>query len=175
MPGGPRTLTELLESLRDSEQTITFADTWSTLAHRDLPTAAREVAGRLRALGAGPGDIVGLLMPTGPAWITGFFGVITAGAAATGLPLPPVAPAAVVTHLTAIVRAGGVRYLLAAGIGVTVATALAEQIPKRGSSIWTPRAPSPTTPTRHLPPPRRTRSRSCSSAPAAPPDPKVCC
>lgn len=130
MPGGPRTLTELLESLRDSEQTITFADTGSTLAHRDLPAAAREVAGRLRALGAGPGDIVGLLMPTGPAWITGFFGAITAGAAVTGLPLPPVAPAAVVTHLAAIVRAGGVRYLLAAGIGVTVATALAEQIPE---------------------------------------------
>ncbi|WP_051026613.1 non-ribosomal peptide synthetase [Nocardia higoensis] len=129
MLGGPRTLTELLETLHHSEHTVTFADSGLTLAHRDLPAGARQVGSRLRALGAGPGDIVGLLMPTCPAWVTGFFGAVTVGAAVTGLPLPPVAPAAATAQLMAIVRAAGVRYLLAAGAGVPVAVALVEQVP----------------------------------------------
>ncbi|WP_410873876.1 non-ribosomal peptide synthetase [Nocardia sp. A7] len=122
------TLVDLLTALHASERTITF-DTGKTLAHRDVPAAAGDIALRLRELGAGPGDVVGLLMPTCPAWVTGFFGAISTGAAVTGLPLPPIAPAAAVAQLATIVQTGEVRYLLTAGIGTEVGKALAERIP----------------------------------------------
>lgn len=130
MPGHPRTLVELLDSLHHSDRAITFGDTGEVLPHREIPVAAGAITARLTALGAGQGDLIGLLMPTGPSWVTGFFGAIATGAAVTGLPLPPVAPTAAADQLAAIVRTGGVRYLLTTAGGAEVAEAVAERVPR---------------------------------------------
>ncbi|WP_405179603.1 AMP-binding protein [Nocardia sp. NBC_01377] len=131
MADKPRTLVELSDSLHRSDRAITFAETNTVLAHRDLPATTRPVIHALRAAGAGPGDVVGLLMPTSPQWLAGFFGVVGTGAAVTALPLPPMVldPVPVAEHLEPIVRAGGLRHVLAVGIGLKVAAALAARVP----------------------------------------------
>jgi acyl-CoA synthetase (AMP-forming)/AMP-acid ligase II len=53
----------------------------------ELVGQAGEVAGGLRSLGVGRGDRVGLVFPTGEAFLVAFFGVLRAGAAP--VPLPP--------------------------------------------------------------------------------------
>ncbi|WP_410870169.1 AMP-binding protein [Nocardia sp. A7] len=126
-----RTLIELLDSLHRSDFAVTFVDSNITLAHRDLPSSAHPVMCALREAGAGEGDVVGLLMPTCPQWLVGFFAAVGTGAAVTALPLPPLVldPAAVAGHLAQIVRAGGLEHILAAGIGLKVAAELAAQVP----------------------------------------------
>ncbi|WP_216893486.1 AMP-binding protein [Nocardia alni] len=127
----PRTLIELLDALHRSDRAVTFADTNTVLAHRDLPAAARPVTRRLRESGAAPGDLIGLLMPTSPQWLAGFFGGLGTGAAVTALPLPPMVfdPAPVADHLSPIMRTGGIRIVLTTRKGRAVASALAERIP----------------------------------------------
>ncbi|MCX4093112.1 AMP-binding protein [Nocardia sp. alder85J] len=131
MTGRPQTLVELLEALRRSERTITFADSKVTLAHRELAGLAGPVGRRLRAAGAGPGELVGVLMPATPQWFAGFFGAVTTGAAVTVLPLPPLVldPGTVAEHLVPIVRAGGIRLLVTANQGRKVARELAARVP----------------------------------------------
>ncbi|MBO0852567.1 MAG: AMP-binding protein [Nocardia sp.] len=128
----PRTLIDLLDGLRRSDRGVTFVDTGTVLAHRDLPAAAGPVTRRLRESGIARGDLVGLLMPTCPQWLAGFFGVLGTGAAVTALPLPPMVfdPDPVAEHLLPIVRTGGIRTLLTAGNGRTVALALAARMPE---------------------------------------------
>lgn len=127
----PLTMAELLVSLRHSGSSVHFPETSQVVAHRDMAGRALAVAERLRGNGVGCGDLVGLLMPTAPQWLDGFFGATLTGAAATALPLPPVVldPAAVADQLAPIVTAGRIRHLLVSGVGAVIGEALAVRCP----------------------------------------------
>ncbi|GHF69659.1 hypothetical protein GCM10017566_49190 [Amycolatopsis bartoniae] len=128
----PRTLTELLAGLSASERRVVFPDDDdAVLPHRDLPGLACAVAELLRGNGVRDGDVVGMLVPTGPRWLPAYFGAVVAGAAASALPLPPIVldPAQVAEHLKAIVDAGRIGHVVAAGLGRKVAAELAKVCP----------------------------------------------
>jgi fatty-acyl-CoA synthase len=127
----PGTLPELLAALADSDRQVVFPREGAVLPHRELPARARSVAAALRDAGVERGDVVGLLLPTGPQWLPAFFGVSLNGAAVAALPLPPVVldPEAVAGQLEPIVAAAGLRHVVAAGVGRAVATALARLRP----------------------------------------------
>lgn len=127
----PRTLLELLATLRSSDARVVFPGTDVVLSHRELPDRAHAMARLLRASGVRAGDVVGLLMPTSPEWLPGYFGVPVAGAVVTALPLPPIVldPPAVALRLRAIVIAGRIRHVVASGVGLAVAAELATLCP----------------------------------------------
>ncbi|MFC3803310.1 amino acid adenylation domain-containing protein [Cohnella sp. GCM10012308] len=64
--------------------------TGRTVSYEQLNEGANRIASRLRAAGAGPGAIVGLLSERSPALLAGLYGILKAGAAY--LPLDPSHP-----------------------------------------------------------------------------------
>lgn len=62
----------------------------SRLSYRDLETRAGQVAGHLRALGVGPGDLVGVCLGRSPELVVALLGIWKAGAAY--VPLDPMYP-----------------------------------------------------------------------------------
>ncbi|WP_329171375.1 non-ribosomal peptide synthetase [Streptomyces sp. NBC_01477] len=79
------------------------------LTYRQLDRAADRLARTLRALGAGPGRIVGVCLPRGPQYATALLAVLKSGAAY--LPLDPAQPAG---RLDGLAAAAGARIVLAA-------------------------------------------------------------
>jgi fatty-acyl-CoA synthase len=125
------TLVGLLDQLGDSDRRVVFPEPDVAVAHRDLPDLARDFAATLRVAGVRGGDVVGILVPTGPEWLPAFFGVTVCGAVASVLPLPPMLldVAAAARHLMPLITTGRIRHLVAAGIGTAVAAELAAQDP----------------------------------------------
>jgi len=56
----------------------------STITYGELATGALRLGAEFRRRGIGPGDTVGLMLPTGKEFLTGFFGTLFAG----GIPVP---------------------------------------------------------------------------------------
>ncbi|HET8683590.1 MAG TPA: amino acid adenylation domain-containing protein, partial [Micromonosporaceae bacterium] len=77
---------------------------WS---YRELRDRAQAVAGRVAAAGAGPGDVVAVLLPRRPELVVAQLGVLMAGAAF--LPLDPAHPAA---RLAGLVADSGTRLVV---------------------------------------------------------------
>lgn len=92
MESGQRTLVELFEGVlaRFPDRVAVTADD-GDLTYRALAARAGTVARRLRATGAGPGHLVGLLVPRDSALPVGLLGILRSGAAY--LPLDPDYPA----------------------------------------------------------------------------------
>ncbi|CAA9260169.1 MAG: hypothetical protein AVDCRST_MAG41-2332 [uncultured Corynebacteriales bacterium] len=78
------------------------------IGYAELDARAEEVAGRLRAAGVGPDDLVAVLRHRGPELVVAVLGVLRAGAAF--LPLSPTAPAG---YLAGVLAAAGARVALA--------------------------------------------------------------
>jgi cyclohexanecarboxylate-CoA ligase len=57
------------------------------LSYRDFDAAAHDAAGRLTALGVGPGDVVAMMMPNCVEYPTILFGINEIGAIYTGIPV----------------------------------------------------------------------------------------
>lgn len=87
-----QTLTEMLDVAALSGQSLFFVDrneNDTEVPMADIRAQARSVAAGLRGLGVQPGDRVALVLPTGPDFVAGFFGVLYAGAVPVPL-YPPV-------------------------------------------------------------------------------------
>jgi amino acid adenylation domain-containing protein len=74
---------------------LTYGD--ENITYGDLNRWADALADRLRALGGGPGMLVGLCIPRGTEMIAGLLGILKAGAAY--VPIDPDYPAARIEHL----------------------------------------------------------------------------
>ncbi|SOD75009.1 acyl-CoA synthetase (AMP-forming)/AMP-acid ligase II [Jatrophihabitans sp. GAS493] len=125
------TLVEVLDALAYSDQRVVFPETGEVLPHRELPGLARSFGRVLANAGAGPGDVVGILVPTSSDWLPVFFGVVVTGAAASALPLTPLVfdPSVAAAPLCPLVEAAQMRYVVAAGPGLAVAEALVALCP----------------------------------------------
>jgi long-chain acyl-CoA synthetase len=86
-------LLAFLDRLRESARAVRRVEPYRRRGWTaaQVATAADQVAGRLRALGVGPGDRVALWLGDGPLWPAAFFGVLRAGGVAVPLDvsLPP--------------------------------------------------------------------------------------
>ncbi|MGZ3145684.1 AMP-binding protein [Lentzea chajnantorensis] len=98
----------------------------------EVYTQAVTFATRLRQNGVRPGDVVGMLCSTGSQVLTGIFGVTAAGAAVSVLPTPPVMRDAERAggRLTSLVRASGMRFLLADSDQRWLAALVRSQLPE---------------------------------------------
>jgi long-chain acyl-CoA synthetase len=76
LPGGPRVEHLLDRAVRTAPGRLALGD----LTYAELDRASARCARALRALGAGPGDVVALPMVLDPAFAVGFFGIARAGA-----------------------------------------------------------------------------------------------
>ncbi|MDI4648222.1 non-ribosomal peptide synthetase [Cohnella hashimotonis] len=86
-----RTLHGLFESQAAlSPKRIAVECAGYTVSYEQLNEVADRIAARLRAVGAGPGTIVGILAERSPALLAGIYGILKAGAAY--LPLDPAHP-----------------------------------------------------------------------------------
>jgi acyl-CoA synthetase (AMP-forming)/AMP-acid ligase II len=113
-----RTVNESLAASATSGTGLTFVD----LAEREtfhsyeaIRARARRTAGALRARGVAPGDRVALVLPTSPAFVDAFFGVLLAGAVPVPL-YPPVRLGRLAEYLAAtsrMISAVGARLVLA--------------------------------------------------------------
>jgi fatty-acyl-CoA synthase len=74
---------------RYPDRPLVFPELAAEVQLRRVLQCSEAFARQLGRAGAGRGDVVGLLSATGPQVLVGFFGVITAGAAASLLPTPP--------------------------------------------------------------------------------------
>jgi acyl-CoA synthetase (AMP-forming)/AMP-acid ligase II len=89
-PPAHATLNEALRAATVAPGGITFIDLQEreqTLEFAEIYRRALRVSGALTALGVRPGDRVGLVLPTSPAFLDAFFGALLAGA--TPVPLAP--------------------------------------------------------------------------------------
>jgi acyl-CoA synthetase (AMP-forming)/AMP-acid ligase II len=97
----------------------------------ELGESSLRTALALAELGVGPGDLVGLLLPTRPVFLSVFFGVQRAGAACSVLPVPmgfaDLQGAA--RRLLRMVDAGGIRHIVADESFAELAKLLKEQRP----------------------------------------------
>ncbi|MEU5629840.1 AMP-binding protein [Streptomyces tendae] len=105
---------------------MVFPEVLVELSHRDVAPRAHAFASELCSVGVSDGDVVGILIPTGPEFLPAFFALPVVGAVASALPLPPVLldPVATARQLEPIVKAGRIRQLIVAGIGEAVAVEL---------------------------------------------------
>lgn len=94
--------------------TMTFPGTGAVLDAAGWWDGARRLAGALVADGVRPGAVVGLLVPTGPAFPVGMFGVLAAGAAVSVLPTRAwgTDPAAEADQLARLVDTARMRHVL---------------------------------------------------------------
>jgi fatty-acyl-CoA synthase len=77
------TLVEALTAAARTASGITFLDLRERerfVAFREIRGRARRAAATLRRMGVAPGDRVALVLPTSPAFLDGFFGVLLCGA-----------------------------------------------------------------------------------------------
>ncbi len=77
-----------LETLSTARGRIVFPDIGIDMPYRELARRAAGFAEVLRGKGIGAGEVVGVLAPTGPEFLVGFFGVLWAGGTASVLPIP---------------------------------------------------------------------------------------
>ena len=119
----PRAESSLGDSLLDvfaenpaAKGSIVFPESGEVMNRRELFDRADAVAGELLKAGAEPGDVVGLLLPTSPAFPPALLGVLSIGAAASVLPLPAVGRDvdAVMDGLASFVRTARIRHLVVA-------------------------------------------------------------
>jgi fatty-acyl-CoA synthase len=91
-----------------------FPDSGEVLTRADLMHRANGLAGELLKAGAGPGDVVGILLPAAPAFPPAVIGVLSSGAAACVLPVPAAIREAdaVAGELAAHIRAVGIRHVV---------------------------------------------------------------
>lgn len=97
------------------EALAVFPTTQERITAAELEAASLRTALGLAELGVGPGDLVGLLLPTRPVFLSVFFGVQRAGAACSVLPVPmgfADLPGAA-RRLTRMIDAGGIRHIVA--------------------------------------------------------------
>ncbi|MEU4677791.1 amino acid adenylation domain-containing protein [Micromonospora sp. NPDC023737] len=87
---GPTVLDAFTRHVRQDPDAVALTGPEGTVSYAELDRRADVVAERLRRLGVGPGDVVGLLADRTPAAIGALWGVLKAGAAY--LPLEPSYP-----------------------------------------------------------------------------------
>lgn len=108
---------------------VTYPHTGDRLDAAGLDTAATRFAHHLLAAGVRPGDVVGLLAPTSPLALTGLFGIVRAGAAASMFPTHGTAPDREAERLAPAIDAAGMRHLVAHPDCAQTADALRELRP----------------------------------------------
>lgn len=109
--------------------TVAYPGCGETLTPAGLDAASARRAHALIAAGVGAGDVVGLLLPTGPEVLTGLFGVVRAGAAAAMLaPLSADADIAA-ERLAPAVRHARMRHLIAHRDHAAIAAGIAARCP----------------------------------------------
>lgn len=106
-----------------------FPGTGDLLTPADLDTGSARRAHGLIAAGVRPGDVVGLLLPTGPDVLMGLFGVVRAGAAAAMLAPLSSDPEVAADRLVPAVRRARMRHLIAHPDHAAIARALAARCP----------------------------------------------
>ena len=102
-----------------------------TLTYGDLLRRARQVAGGLTRLGVGPGQAVGLMLPTGLDYFVAFLGVQLTGAVPVPL-YPPARKSQIEDHLrrqAGILETAGAKVLITFDEVLTLARLLRAQIP----------------------------------------------
>ena len=111
-----------------------------SLTYGELARRTAVLAGRLRALGAGPERVVGICCPRGPGLIVGLLGILEAGAA--WVPLDPGLPAVRLAFLLA--EPGAVAVVAAPGLpgGVSYAGPVV-RLDLRGERVETAARPGP--------------------------------
>ncbi|MFI0451548.1 AMP-binding protein [Actinomadura sp. 6N118] len=109
---------------------VTFPATGDRLTAADLDAASARFAHGLLAHDGGPGDIVGILAPTGPHALIALLGTVRAGATASMFPMSAGAPGPVAERLAPSVHVAGIRHLVAHSDGVEIATELAARCPR---------------------------------------------
>ncbi|TDC39168.1 amino acid adenylation domain-containing protein [Micromonospora sp. 15K316] len=87
---GPTVVEIFAERVRQTPDAVALTGPQGAVSYAELDRRADVVAERLRRLGVGPGDVVGLLADRTPAAISALWGVLKAGAAY--LPLEPSYP-----------------------------------------------------------------------------------
>ncbi|MFD3518390.1 AMP-binding protein [Streptomyces sp. NPDC058657] len=91
---------------------MTYPRTGERLDATGLDTASERFAHALVAAGVRPGDVVGLLSPTGPQVLVGLLGIVRAGAAASMLPTTAGTPEREAERLAPAIGAAGMRHLV---------------------------------------------------------------
>ena len=109
---------------------VTFPSTGHRLTAADLDAASARFAHGLLAYGAGPGDIVGILAPTGPQALIALVGTVRAGATVSMFPLPAGAPRLVAGRLAPSIEVAGIRHLVTHPDGREIATELTARCPE---------------------------------------------
>lgn len=99
-------------SLLDPGVTVSFPGTGERLTAADLDRESERFAAGLVAAGVKPGEVVGLLLPTGPHVLLGLLGVVRAGAAASMLSAAAGTPERSAERLALVVSAARMRYLV---------------------------------------------------------------
>ncbi|WP_192809623.1 AMP-binding protein [Actinomadura rudentiformis] len=122
------TLAEAVRLL-DPGVSVTFPSTGHSLTAADLDAASARFAHGLLAHGAGPGDIVGILAPTGPHALIALLGTVRAGAAASMFPMPAGAPGVVAERLAPSIQVAGIRHLVTHPDAVELAAELTARRP----------------------------------------------
>lgn len=123
------TLAEAVELLAPGV-TVTFPHTGHRLTATDLDTASARFAHGLLAHGAGPGDIVGILAPTGPHALIALLGIVRAGATASMFPIPAGAADLAAERLAPSIDKAGIRHLVTHPDGEQIATELTARRPR---------------------------------------------
>ncbi|MFE9404936.1 AMP-binding protein [Streptomyces sp. NPDC006530] len=91
---------------------VSYPRTGERLDAAGLETASERFAHRLVEAGVRPGDVVGLLSPTGPQVLVGLLGIVRSGAAASMLPTTAGTPEREAERLAPAVGAAGMRHLV---------------------------------------------------------------
>lgn len=108
---------------------VTFPRTGERLTADGLDTASARFAHRLLTAGVRPGDVVGMLVPTGPEVFVGLFGIVRAGAAASMFPTSAGLPEHEAERLAPAVDAARMRHLVVHKDCIDTARALRELRP----------------------------------------------
>ncbi|GLZ78008.1 hypothetical protein Afil01_28150 [Actinorhabdospora filicis] len=109
--------------------TLAYPGTGDLLTPKELDAASARRAHALLAAGVRPGEVVGLLLPTGPDVLLGLFGVVRAGAAAAMLAPHSADPGVAAERLAPAVRRARMRHLIAHPDFAAVAHALLAHCP----------------------------------------------
>ncbi|MEV4603173.1 MupA/Atu3671 family FMN-dependent luciferase-like monooxygenase [Amycolatopsis sp. NPDC049253] len=122
---------EFAEWARRTPDAIALVHNGVEIGYADLDRRANGVAQRLRALGVGPGSLVGVCLSRSPRLVAGLLGVLKAGAAY--VPLDPAYPAARLGHVLAdadlsvvLVDEAGREVIDRAGVSLATAPRLLE-------------------------------------------------